>query len=38
MTRFYEFRIHALNFWIDNTNRVITDKYSDIKNADLVAS
>jgi len=38
MTRFYEFRIDALNYWIDNTNRVITDKYSNIKNDDLVAT
>lgn len=36
MTRFYESRINALNYWIDSTNRVITDKYSSIKNDDLV--
>lgn len=36
MTRFFEYRLNALNYWIDSTNRIITDKYSTIPSDNLV--
>jgi hypothetical protein len=36
MTRFFEYRSNALYYWINKTNRIITDRYSLITTDDLV--